>query len=372
MKKFAFPLLAILAALAIGMWIIMPGQAEDNATDEEPPKPVAVVTAAAASSVSWPQVIEAQGAIAPWQEAVVSARVSGLTLTAISADVGDSVRRDQVLAQFDARTIEVDITQAKANLTQATATLKQARQERERLLALGKSSAVSEQDIVQAVTTAETAEAQQASAAASLRALEIRLEDTQILAPDDGVITSREAILGQVPQPGSELFRMIRQNRLEWRAQLNPQQFAAVRPGIEVQLSLPDGNTTTGTLRQMAGDLDNQTRLGVAFVDLAHGSSARSGMFASGRLLLGEAPAIAVPEACVVIRDGRSLLFQLDGNRVTQQMVDTGRREGQLIEILSGVSPGDRLVLKGAGFLNDGDLVKVVEEGPAIDSPSGN
>ncbi|MFK7956802.1 MAG: efflux RND transporter periplasmic adaptor subunit [Lysobacterales bacterium] len=362
MNKLAFSLLGILAVIAIGVWPIMPSQADDEPAEAAAPKPVAVVTAAAARSVSWPQVIEAQGAIAPWQEAVVSARVSGLTLVDISANVGDAVQRDEVLAQFDARTVQVDITQATANLAQAAATHKQARQDRDRLLKLGKSSAVSEQDMVQAVTTAETAAAQEASAAASLKALEIRLEDTQILAPDDGVITSRDAVLGQVPQPGSELFRMIRQNRLEWRAQLNPRQFAAVIAGISAEITLPDGSSTTGTLRQLAGDLNSQTRLGLAYVDLDDNSTARSGMFASGRLLLANAPAIAVPAACIVIRDGRSLLFQLDGNRVTQRIVQTGRREDQLIEILSGVTPGDLLVLKGAGFLNDGDLVKVVEE----------
>ncbi|MEM6575497.1 MAG: efflux RND transporter periplasmic adaptor subunit [Pseudomonadota bacterium] len=362
MKKVLYPLLGIAVLAGLTFFVRAPNGASDAEDPLSEPIPVAVVSAVSASSEIWPQVVVAQGAIAPWQEAVVGARVSGLTLVEISADVGDTVVRGQMLASFDARTVEADISQAEANLAEAKAMRKQAQVNKDRVLALGKSSAISEQDILQAVTTADTTIAQVSAAEASLKSLQIRLDDTQVIAPDDGVITARSATLGQVPQPGSELFRMIRQGRLEWRAELNPSQFAAVRPGMTAKLTLPDGTTTTGTVRQRAASLDNQTRLGLAYVDIEPDSNARAGMFASGRLELGNAPAVVVPAASIVIRDGRSLLFRLRGSVVDELGVDTGRREGDLIEILSGVSPGDKLVLKGAGFLNNGDLVKVVDD----------
>lgn len=362
MKRALYTLFGLAAAAAIALWALGPSSKNEAASAALQPQPVAVVTEIAAATTTWPQLIEAQGAITPWQEAVVGARVSGLTLIDVGADVGDVVTAGQVLARYDSRTVQAEITQAEANLAQARATLKQAEVNRDRVLALGKSSAISEQDILQAVTSAETGKAQADSAAAALESLQIRLEDTRIVAPDDGIIMSRSATLGQVSQPGSELFRMIRQGRLEWRAQLNAAQFAEAKIGMAVKLTLPDGSSASGQLRQLAAALDEQTRLGLAYVDLAPGSNARAGMFASGRLELASSPAIVVPAASLVIRDGRSLLFRLTGDIVQELVVNPGRRQGQLVEVDSVVAPGDRIVLKGAGFLNDGDLVKVVPD----------
>ena len=331
-------------------------------------KPAMTVTAATVRVQNLAQVVEAQGQIAPWQEAVLSARVAGLPLIELKAQVGDRVRRGEVLARFDDRTVRADLAQAKANLAQATANAVQAAATRDRNLKLTATHAVSEQAMQLAQTQAEVAEAQRLMAQAQVSTQEIRLQDTAILAVDDGVISARTAALGQVAQAESEMFRLICQERLEWRAELTAQQLSRVKSGQAVDVTLPDGQHVKGTVRQLAPTLDNATRLALAYVDLEGKGAAKAGMYASGQIQIAQGASLVVPAEAVVLRDGRSAVFLLDKEeRVRQVPVDAGQRAGQVIEIIQGVKAGDVVAVRGAGFLADGDRVKRVDSRtPAI------
>ena len=95
-------------------------------------------------------------------------------------------------------------------------------------------------------------------------------------------------------------------------------------------------------------------------------------MYASGRISMAQSPALVLPAECVVIRDGRSFIATLSGSdptpRVALHAVTIGRRQGSDVEIRSGLAQGDRVIVQGAGFLNDGDAVRVSgdAERPAI------
>lgn len=333
-------------------------------------RPAAVVTVAEASTARWPITVRAQGPIAAWREASVGTQVAGLAIVEVRAQEGDRVRRGQLMARLDDRTVKADLQQAQATLSQARATLNQSRLNRDRVLALKDVGAVSQQDILQAETQTETGTAQVASAEAALASMRIRLDDTRVLAPDNGLVASAAATLGQVPGIGTELFRLIRDGRLEWRAQLTAEQFGKVNTGMTATMTLPNGDRATGRVRQMAAALDPQTRLGIAYVDLPPGSSARAAMYANGVLELGMAPAVVVPAAAVVIRDGRASVFKLQGSTVKQAEVQTGRRDGDQVQIDQGVQAGERVVQRGAGFLQDGDTVKVVAADAAASTPA--
>lgn len=308
------------------------------------------------------QALEAQGPIAPWQEAIISAKVNGLTLAELQAQIGDRVKRGQLIARFDDRIVNAELAQAKANLAQAIASEKQAAANLERILRVKDAGALSKQDLQVAETQAEMAAAQREMAQAQLSAQEIRLKDCEVRAVDDGIISARSATLGQVAQAGSELFRLIRQERLEWQAELNASQLAQVKPGQSVEVTLPDGKTVTGTIRQLAPSMNNTSRLGLVYVDLPPASGARAGMYASGLINLAERQAAVVPAEAVVLRDGRSSVFRMDGNdKVVQIPVETGRRIGKQIEISAGLEPGDRVAVRGAGFLADGDHVNRID-----------
>ena len=323
------------------------------------PKTSMTVTTAQVQLQTLPQAAEAQGQIAPWQEAIISARVSGVTLVDLQVQVGDRVKRGQTLARFDARSVTAELTHARANLAQATANAVQAAANRDRTVRMQGKGAVSEQEQQLAQTQAEMAEAQRQMAAAQVTTQEIRLQDCEVRAVDDGVISARNATLGQVAQAGTELFRLIRQERLEWQAELNSQQMAQVQPGQSVTVTLHDGTRINGTIRQLSPSLNSNSRLGLAYVDLEPGSRARAGMYASGHINLDQTESLAVPAEAVVLRDGRSSVFIMGSDdKVIQTPVETGRRDGSTIEITQGLSAGDLVAVRGAGFLADGDQVK--------------
>ena len=164
------------------------------------------------------QTLPANGNITAWQEAIIGSESSGLRLNEVKAQVGDTVRKGQLLATFAADTIQADVAQARAVLLEAEANAAEASANAERARTLQSSGAMSASQINQYLTAAQTAQARVASAKAALQAQQLRLQFTQVLAPDNGVISSRTATVGAVVGAGTELFRMVRQGRLEWRA----------------------------------------------------------------------------------------------------------------------------------------------------------
>lgn len=359
----AFHLLAFTAIAALAGCSPKPDTAAPSA------KAAMTITTAQVQPHTLARAIEAQGQITAWQEAIISAKVNGVTLMTLHADVGDQVKQGQLLARFDTRIVNAELAQARANLAQASANAKQANANHERILRMQGKGAISEQDLQLAQTQVEMADAQREMVQAQLTALEIRLKDCEVRAVDDGVIASRHATLGQVSTAGTELFRLIRQQRLEWQAQLNAQQLAQVAIGQAVTVTLPGGKSVAGTIRQLAPALDPQSRLGLAYVALNTssdtGSDARAGMYASGMIQLAEQTSLVVPTEAVVLRDGRSYVFRVTADdKVTQVPVDTGRREGKLIEVSAGLTDNDRIAVRGAGFLVDGDRVRLAETPP--------
>lgn len=348
---------AALALLALAL--VGPAHA-----DEEAGVPALTVTAAKVEQQRWPEEVRAAGAIEPWQEAVVGAQIGGHRIVEILAEVGDEVKAGQVLARFDTARLRAEEAELVASVEQMKASLREAEANRDRALALKERALLSEQDVTRQVTQADVARAQLAGAEARLATNRLEIGFATVTAPDAGVVSARSATLGAVSQPGEELFRLIRQGRLEWRGELTAQQLARVAPGNVVELTLPGGGHTTARVRQLAPSLRSATRLALVYADLPEGSGARAGMYAEGTVLLSETAALSVPATSVVIRDGRNYVFVLSGddNRapVEGRQVQTGRRVGDAVEIRDGLESGERVVAQGAGFLNDGDVVRVV------------
>ena len=361
----------LLAAAALGLFAgvmalaAMPGHAPPPAVKAA--VPALNVTQAFARVETWPTSVVVPGGIAPWQEAVIGAQVGGLRLLELQAEVGDSVRQGQVVARFDTEMLQAEEAQLKAALTQAEAAAAQAETNRQRALTLKDIGGMSEQDILLNHTQAVTTKAQMEAVKAQLAAKRLQLRYALVVAPDDGVISARSAVLGAVSASGQELFRLIRKNRLEWRGELTAAQLAQIEIGQTIELELPDGGQAQAMVRQIAPALDGLSRLGMLYADIQAGSRARAGMYANGRILLSRSPALTVPAASVIIRDGRSYVLKLREQQelfaVKLQAVSTGRRQGQAVEILQGLAENEQVAVQGAGFLNDGDLVRVVAAG---------
>jgi RND family efflux transporter MFP subunit len=198
-------------------------------------------------------------------------------------------------------------------------------------------------------------------ARAQLQVRKLDLQNASVVAPDDGTISARAATLGSVTPVGEELFRLIRQDRLQWRAEVTAAEVAAIKPGLQVFVTLPDGSEARGTVRRIAPSLDPQSRVAIVFADLEPDSHARAGMYARGRIASGESDALVVPASALAMHDGRSnvaVVVERGGvQRVTLREVQTGQREGTQIEIVRGLADTEHIVRDGAALLNEGDVV---------------
>ena len=280
-------------------------------------------------------------------------------------NVGDIVKKGQVLAVFSADSVNADVAQARAALQETRANAAEATANAARARTLQTSGALSAQQISQYMTAEQTANARIAASQATLAAQQLRLKYTQVVAPDSGVISARTATVGSVVGVGTELFRMIRQGRLEWRAEVTASDLGRLKPGATALVKAANGAELTGRVRMIAPTIDPQTRSALVYVDLPTtlGANApfKAGMFASGQFELGTSDAMTVPQQAVVVRDGFSYVFRLNPDqRVSQLKVQTGRRLSDRIEVIAGIKPDALVVVGGAGFLNDGDLVRNV------------
>jgi RND family efflux transporter MFP subunit len=130
---------------------------------------------------------------------------------------------------------------------------------------------------------------------------------------------------------------------------------------MPVRLQAPDGQPVEGTVRTISPGLDSRSRTGTVFADLPDPGGLRAGMYAAGEIELAEREVRTVPAAAIVERDGYRYLFVLgEGDVVAQRRVELGARSGDVVEVTEGLQGDERVVVEGAGFLADGDLVRVV------------
>ncbi len=315
------------------------------------------------SSIS--HTVAANGSILPWQEAIIGSEVNGLMLTQVLVNVGDSVKKGQLLAQFSASTIDADIAKAQANLAEAKASALEAADNAARARSIQDTGALSTQQIAQYIALESTSKARVAAAEASLQSNQIRNKQTKVFAPDSGIISVRTATVGAVVSPGQELFKLIRQGRLEWRAELTSSDIGQIKNGMTANLTLPDGNTFVGKVRTSSPMVDMQTRNAIVFVDIAAGS-AKAGMFARGTFDVGTKEVLTLPASAVVMKDGFAYAMQVGSDgRVKQLKIQTGSREGENVEVMGlDAAINSDFVRSGGAFLADGDLVTVAGKIP--------
>lgn len=329
-------------------------------------KPALTISTVTPKSLDWPQTITANGNVAAWQEAIIGAEIIGYRITEVNVNVGDTVKKGQVLARISTDTVSTELTEAKSAVAELEALLAEAKANSERARQLRDRGFFSPQQITQSLTAEQSAQARLNAARARLQAISLRYSKTQVLSPDDGVISARSATVGSLTQPGMELFRLIRGGRLEWRAEVTAAELTRLQPGLHATLISPNGMRITGKVRSLAPTIDPQTRNALVYVDLPASEAIRAGMFARGEFELGRSPALTLPQAAVVMREGFAYVYRVEGEgeqgKVTQVKVSIGRRQGERLEITSGIDARMRIAATGAGFLADGDSVRIVNE----------
>lgn len=326
-----------------------------------PATPSMTVSVGKLESIDLQRRVVSAGSVVPWEEMMLGVELSGLRVAEVLVEVGDQVEKGAVLLRLDQRSLQAELrqqqamlAQAKANQNLAAANARRARQMQEKKL-------MAQGDIDQLIAGEKVADAAVLSAQAALAASQLRVDFAELRAPDDGVISARMVQPGQVVTVGAELLRMIRNGRLEWRAQLAERDFVQVTLGAGVQLT-DVGAPVMGKVRALSPGLDSVSRTGTVYADLPTPGKLQAGMFAQGEILLGSERVSVLPSQAVVERDGYRYAFVLGPkNLVTQTRIEVGQSFDQRSEITSGLQAEDRVVIQGAAFLSDGDLVRVVD-----------
>jgi RND family efflux transporter MFP subunit len=356
-------------ALVMVLFAACSEASKDAGSPPAPGKAALTVATTKPQVLEWPMTLKASGNIAAWQEAVIGPEINNYRITEVQANVGDVVKKGQILARIAPETVENELSESLALVAEAEATLTEARANNERARQLREKGFFSPQQSTQTQTVADTALARLNVARARLKTAQLKRSKATVQAPDDGIISARTATVGTLTETGQELFRLIRGGRLEWRAEVTSAELARLKPGQLATLSGPNGEVLEGVVRAIAPSVDPQTRNALVYVDLPEKAAqvVSAGMFARGEFRLGQGSALTLPQSAVLLREGFAYVFRVDNDKVTQIKIDTGRRNGERIEV-SGLDPQAQIVASGGGFLADGDSVRVVPEKTASGS----
>ena len=308
--------------------------------------------------------VVASGSVSAWQEMSLGVELSGVRVAAVLVEPGDRVEAGQALLELDKRSLQAQARQAEASLAQAQASAKLAELQAIRGESLLSQNLISGSNYDELQANRARSAAQLLAAEAERDSAQLRLGFATLRAPDSGVISARMVQPGQVVSAGNELLRLIRRGRLEWRAEVAERDLVRIEVGASVSLRTPTGETVVGKIRAVSPGISPETRTALVYADLPQPGGLRAGMFAEGRLRIGSAQVWVVPREAVVFRDGFAYVFQIDEqSRAVQRRIEIGVSQGEFIEVRSGLSGEESVAVRGAGFLGDGDLVKVAAAG---------
>lgn len=349
------------------------GASEDK---KEEPLRVTVVRAAPADMA---QTLRLSGTLSAREDIAVSTPLQGLKIVAVYADAGDTVKRGQVLAQLEdvnadsqLRQTEAQLARAKAQLRSQQAAAAEAAATLKRYRPLAEADALSRQELDQQKSAAATAAANVEAAKADIAQLQAQLKDsrnqrgkTQIVAPADGVIAKRNAEAGALTGPDA-LFHIIKDGTVELAADAGADELPLLQNGAQAQVSVRGRNEAVGgTVRLVSPEIDSSTRLGKVRITLAHSDGLYTGTYGEANIRLPSyRAAAALPETAVSFdSEGKASVLAVDGNgRVARVAVTAGRKQGGMVEIVSGLENGRAVVRRASAFVNEGDTVKAVEE----------
>lgn len=339
-----------------------------NSNDASREQAVLSVETVTPSQDSIGNALSADGTISAKDVANVSAKVNGVAIERVLVEEGDHVKAGQILAKFDTDAMEQQVLQAEADVAEAEATLANATADAARVLPLIDIDAISRQEADRYRTAKLQAEASLQASKARLSTQRLNVNNANVVAPVSGVISEKMAEVGMVAG-GEPLFTIIKGGILEWRADIDPKLLGEVSVGTPVRVSLPGGVSVMGKVNRIAPTADDNRQITI-YASLAANSKARAGMYQTGEFLLGSTSAQTVPNSAIVSNDGYDYVMLVtnmssqDGKnigRIKQQRVTLGERFGDSVALTEPLPADSRIVKQGGSFLNDGDLVRLVD-----------
>jgi HlyD family secretion protein len=356
-------------AAFIAVLFVMSRVGGDGATHTEVSSAQAV-SAVTVETQSFSPLISLNGEARPVRDIHVSAPASGVRILEILVDEGDTVRTGQAMARLDTNLAQAQIRAAQASVAEAQSSAVRARGEYERAESIRDSGALSTEAIEQRRAAAIAADARLAAARAQAQEVNARLGGGYVRAPASGLVIDRTAEVGRDVQ-GQVLFRIAADNRLEVAAQVAEADALALQDGQGAVFTLVDGSTVQATLRRAPASIDSRTRTGEALFALPQNSRVRAGMYLRGEAQLAAREVLAVPQSSVLYESGQAYVLLIAETRTEGQDAVTlsarranitlGARSGDLVEVVGGLTAGQRVVGSGAAFLQDGDEVRLLQ-----------
>jgi RND family efflux transporter MFP subunit len=346
--------------LAGGAALALLGRDSVSAPRPETAAPSLTVSLTMPQNTTLSRSVAASGSVSPRDELVIGSDATGVRLMEVLVDVGSRVRKGQLLARGDDAQLQAQHAQQQAQIKQARAELVQAEANLQRAEKVRDSGLYSEEALEQRRTTVDSASAKLELAQAQLRETTVRIAHTRVVAPSDGVVAKRTATVGAVMQSNVELFRLIRDGQLEWQAELPAQSMALVKPGSEAVIKLDDGRTVRASVRLVAPTIDTRSRNGMVYVSLPANAPLVAGTHANGEIIVASASVMSLPEGVVFDRDGQSFVWAVGNDAVARALrIETGTRQNGVVEVTGGLPSGTRVIGTGAGFVKDGERVRI-------------
>lgn len=283
-------------------------------------------------------------------------------IAAILVEVGDHVRKGQVLARLNPSVIAPQVTSLEASLIAARAAAEQAVGDYRRGEGVAASGALSKEEIARRRSVAESAQANVKVAAAQLAEMRARLGRTEIRAPADGIVLTRAAEVGQTAvQGGDPLFRLGRGGEVEMRGLVAEQDLPKLAVGQPALVRvIGNDQPFKGTVRLLGAVIDATTRMGSIKIALPSDPDLRPGAFARGEVTVGEARHPVLPQTAVLTDMQGNYVLIVDAQGIAQRrdvkIVGTGNAG---VTIGSGLSGDERVVATAAAFLRVGEKVRV-------------
>jgi RND family efflux transporter MFP subunit len=338
--------LAIALLIGLAGFSLSGCDAKKDKKAAQPAHAATLVGYAVVSDVSAPVAITGTGTVSAWQEVPVGAETGGLNAVALLADEGQTVTQGQPLLRMDDVLLRAQLKQAQASATKAQK-------------AFDRSKELYDKGYLSSAGL-EQSEADQQTTSAALATAQTQLNLATVRAPVAGVVVSRKAVLGQIVQQGAELFRIVRDGKVELNMQVVENDLHVIKPGMAATVTSESTGTVAGTVRIVTPMVDPSTRLGFARISVPWSSGLRPGMFASGSIDAGQQNVLTVPQSAVVYSQNNPGLFVVGPDTKAHfRKVTLGDHLDKKVVVKDGVAAGDKVVTTGAGFLNDGDPVKL-------------
>lgn len=304
----------------------------------------------------------------------LAAETSGRVVRLL-VDGGSVVRRGQVLAELDGEPQRLAVASARASVERLEALLANQQRTVKRYQEL-RSKAVSESMLEEALAQQSARQAELNDARARLAEAEYRLDRTRIKSPVDAVVERRLISEGDFVSPGTPIVTIVGKESMRVVLPFPERLSGQLRPGLSVTLEPParPGTTVAGTVTEVRPMVGTNNRAVEALVDLPAGSDWPAGGSVTARIVLASRDGVVVPTASVVRRPAGDVVYVVTGEKAAERKVTVGIRDSQRAEILSGVEPGETVVVSGAGFLTDGALVaeRATAEEAAKDGAAGS